>query len=346
MRTASSFLTLLLAATCTVSAQTTDSSASSPPPYAASLDEVHDDLDLDAGEELDQFSLEPMTPAAPGEVDKVQFILRGGASYQFDTGLDTAGDFSVARGSVGLGVQAPLGDRLSLNIGASYSMAYYDFERVLRFGFLEPWSDINTIRIMAIANYELNDQWAIFGGPMATIAAEGGADWSDACTGGGMAGVGYRVGPNVVMRLGVAATSELEDDASISPVILVEWQIDDHWRLGAGGLDAGASDVYGLGVTYAFDERFSIGGRIGAVRNRFRVDDSTFALAPDGIGQDERGIANLALIFRPAQQVEISFIVGVAFGGEIRIENSDGDGLFDEDYDPAAFGGFRVLLRF
>jgi hypothetical protein len=335
---------LLLAATAcsflptAAGAQTTDSS----PPAE---DMAVDDLDLDGTAGLDEFSLEPAEPAEPAGARRMHFVVRGGASHQFDTGLDTAGDFNVTRGSAGAGVHTALGERLSLNVAGLYSVACYDFEQSGTFAFGEPWSDIHTTRVTAIFNYVLDQRWSVFSGPMGSVAAEGGADWSSAVTGGGLAGVGYRASDRVALRLGVAVNSELEEVVSVSPVLLVEWSLDDRWKLTGGGLDAGTTDAVGLAIAYQIDERYSVAARTGFVSNRFRLDDSALGFSPEGVGQDDRTMASVALILAPRPDLRINLVLGVALGGEIRIEDDQGDRVFQQDYDPAAYGGVSLLWR-
>ncbi len=305
------------------------------------MEEGAGDSDIGAVEE---FALTPVSRAAPGEARPKPFFFNARGDYQFDSSIDTAGDFNVTRALAGVGMKFPLGERFGGAVMGVYDFAGYDFDDAAVFGGGEPWGDINSGRFMAVCNYTVNEQWSVFGGGIAAISAESGASASSAWTGGGFIGGGYRASDSLVVRLGVSVVSQLEDDAEVLPIFVFEWQIDERWQLRAGGLDAGASDAFGIGATYKLNEQWSLGARVAYHRNRFRLDDSGFA--PDGVGQDQRVNGTLLATWRPRQHLEISVLGGVAFSGEIRVEDDDGNRLFKEDYDPAPFVGARLAWRF
>jgi hypothetical protein len=197
---------------------------------------------------------------------------------------------------------------------------------------------------MAVINYTVNEQWSISGGGIAAISAESGASSSDAWTGGGFIGGGYHASNSLVVQLGVSVTSQLEDDVLVLPIFVVKWQIDERWQLRAGGLDTGVSDAFGVGTTYKLNEQWSLSARMAYHRKRFRLDDSGFA--PDGVGQDQRVNGTVLATWRPRQHLELSVLGGLAFAGELRVEDENGDRLFKEDYDPAPFVGARLAWRF
>jgi hypothetical protein len=317
-----------------------------PDDTAGSLDSVGsfgpaDSLDTGA---IEDYTLYPITPTGQDESRRIRFVFSTGGEYQFDAGIDRAGDFSVIRASAGLGFSVPVADRLSVAIGTSFGYATYDFDSAAVFGGGTPWEDIFTGQVSAIANYALDDTWSLFGGGLFGMAGEDGADFGDSTSGGGMIGAGYRHSDRLTFRVGVSVMSQIEDDAVVMPVLLMDWKIDERWRLRLGSLDTASGDLIGGGLSYAISERLSVGGRLGWVRSRFRLDDSGYA--PDGVGQDDRFKGTVVLNWRITDNVDVSVHGGVVFGGELRVENESGDRLFKEDYDPAALVGARLAWRF
>lgn len=293
---------------------------------------------------IEDYTLSPITPTGPDESRRIRFVFSTGVEYQFDTGIDRAGDFSVVRAGAGLGLSIPVADRLTVAIGTSFGYAHYDFDSAAVFGGETPWEDIFTGQVSAIANYALDDTWSLFGGGLFGMAGEEGADFSDSTSGGGMIGVGYRHSDRLSFRVGVSVMSQIEDDTVVMPVLLMDWKIDERWRLRLGSLDTASGDLIGGGLSYAVSEQLSVGGRLGWVRSRFRLDDSGFA--PDGVGQDDRFKGMLVLNWRVSDNVDVSVLGGVVFGGELRVEDESGDRLFKEDYDPTALVGARLAWRF
>jgi hypothetical protein len=301
------------------------------------------DLNADVGE-MDDSVVYPDAATGPDGPRPTPFLLHARAEYQFDSGIDSAGDFNVIRAMGGAGFAFPIGDRFGMALGGGFGYKGYDFESAPVFGGSEPWENIYTTILSALAGFKIDDQWSVFGGGIFSLSAEEGADFGSSFTGGGVIGAGYRASPDFVVRLGVSVVSQIEDDVAVLPVVQLDWRITDRWRARAGSLDTGATDVIGAGLTYKLTEQWSIGGRIGYARDRFRLDDSGFA--PEGVGQDDRFKATLSVTWRPTDTFELGLIGGMAFGGELRIEDEDGDRLFKEDYDPAAVVGARMAFRF
>lgn len=303
--------------------------------------ETADLADLSAAEE---YALYPVPAPQPGEARAIRFALSARAEHQFSTGLDGAGDFSASRLTAGLGFALPIGEQFSLAIGSSLGLTAYDFDRDSAFGGSRPWDTIYTGAFTAVGNYRLDETWTVFGGGILGLAGEDGASVGDSATGGGLVGVGYRHSDQLAFRLGLSAISQIEDDVALMPVILVDWRIDEQWRLLVGSLDVGAADAIGVGLSCRISEEWSLGGRLAWVHNRFRLDGSGFA--PDGVGQDDRLKATLVINWRPSDDIELGLLGGLVFSGSMRVEDEDGNRLFKADYDPAGFVGARLAWRF
>ena len=64
------------------------------------------------------------------------------------------------------------------------------------------------------------------------------------------------------------------------------------------------------------------------------------------MGQDEHANAALVLRWRPRPGMYLSVLGGIAFGGQLKIKDDNGDRLFKEDYDVAPFVAARFTWTF
>jgi hypothetical protein len=197
---------------------------------------------------------------------------------------------------------------------------------------------------MGVVTYALDQHWGIVVGGVAGVSLESGAGVSDAWTGGGFIAGRYRASVKLSIQLGVAVASHLDDDPEVLPTFLVNWKIDERWSFQAGAIEFGVTDAIGAGVMYRVSDQLLLGGRVGYIREQFRLDDSGFA--PDGVGQDERGVASLVLNWRPRPGMNIGVLGGIALGGQLEVKDQNGDRLFEEDYDTAPFVAARLAWSF
>lgn len=280
---------------------------------------------------------------SPEWAANIRFSLYGGAMYQFETDLDDGdGEFAAIRGGLGITARTVFSEELSLSIRGDYQINSYDFSGDT-FAGGDLWDDIHTFSVGAIFDFEASDDWRLFAGPVLQFSFEGGAQGGEAITFGGVFGVAYRFSQNLTLGGGIGITSQLEDDMRFFPIFVVNWQITDQLALRNSPL-IGAGSRDGLELVYAWDNRweFAIGG--GYYYNRFRIEGE--AAYEDGIGE-ETGIPIWGRISHACtDNFKINIYGGVMAGGELRLEDEDGDGVANSDYDPAPFVGISGTYRF
>ena len=54
----------------------------------------------------------------------------------------------------------------------------------------------------------------------------------------------------------------------------------------------------------------------------------------------------LRLTWRPDPRFDLNLWAGAAFGGNLRLEDSGGNRITDQDYDPAPMVGLSAQIRF
>jgi len=168
----------------------------------------------------------------------------------------------------------------------------------------------------------------IYAIPTLRFNAESGASLNDGKNGGVLAGAAYRVNDRLTIGPGIGVFSEIEDDTSFFPILIVDWKITDTLSLETGRGFA-ATRGHGLQLNWKYSPRwqFAFGGRYE--KTRFRLDDS--GPAPGGVGQD-KAIPLFALAeFAIAEDMKFSLIGGAETSGHLSLEDGSGRKISSSD---------------
>ncbi len=269
-------------------------------------------------------------------------FLRGGYLHQFETDIDGGGEFSVDRFFVQGGVTYSPQIRRSISLALGYGYDGYDFSGSGRFGAFQPWSHINSYRISTPVRWGFGEKWTLFFIPTLRFTAESGADLDDAAQGGGFAGFSYQFNDRLTLGPGIGALTQIEDSASVFPVILIDWKITDRLSLKTGR-GTGATLGPGLVLDWRASEKWSLslGGRYE--RLRFRLDDR--GLEPKGVGEDRAFPIFGGINYSYSRRFQMSLVGGVEVGGKLSLNDRDGNEIVKESHDPAPFIGLAFSLR-
>ena len=269
--------------------------------------------------------------------------LSGAYIHQGKSDVDAGGDFRVnsfiSRASIGY--RPDYSKEVSFSVG--YKRDEYDFGGVSGISAAQPWDNIDTLGIAAPTRWAFGNGWSMLAIPMLRVMAEEGADWGDSVSGGGVAGVSYRLSDRLTIGPGFGLLTQIEDSVSVFPVIIVDWKITDRLSLETGrGL--GASQGPGLLLSYEVNPSWSLlaGGRLE--RLRFRL--SRQGPVPNGVGEDRGAPLSIGARYNWKRRGAVTFFAGVDVAGELRVESASGRELTSSDYDPAPFLGFSANLRF
>lgn len=267
-----------------------------------------------------------------------------GALYHFDTDIDGGNnDFSVSRVAGSLSFDTTLTETSRVGIAFGYDVSSYDFGGTSGFYAGNPWDDIHTFTAGAIFQFDLNNDWTLFGGPTVQFASESGADFGDGVTGGGLIGASWKASDRLVIGGGLGVTSQIEDNARVFPIVRVEWAINDRWSLTSRAQGNLITPTFlQLGYQATDTLKLSIGG--GYFFRRFALDDGP--LAPGGVGEDEAFAFNIAARWTPSANITLLGLVGSSIGGQLTTESTAGVVLAEQDYDPGLFIGGVVSIRF
>lgn len=282
---------------------------------------------------------DPMGPT-PGW----SFPLEGAYVRQFDTDIDNdGGDFSVDRVFLQAGVTYTIKKRRSVSLSLGYGFDGYDFSGETGFAGLRPWKNINTFRISTPILWGLDDKWTLFFMPSVRFSGESGVNLGDSTHGGFFAGGSYRFGDRLTIGPGIGVVTQIEDNASVFPVLLITWRITDSLTLETGrGLGATLGPGLFLNWKPSDKWRVAFGGRFEKLRFRLNED----GIAPDGVGEDRSFpiLAGVSYHFSP--KIQASLMAGLELGGKFELDDENGNEITEEDYDTAPFAGFSIRFRF
>jgi hypothetical protein len=265
-----------------------------------------------------------------------------GAAHQFEGSLDSGGDFEVTYYAARLGASRVFAERLRAGLSVGYGEDHYSFTNGNIAG-NAPWSDIRDLRVGAPLQYRTEGRWTLFAIPTLRFAAEKRADLEDGRYGGILGGASYRFSERLSLGPGFGIFSEIEDDTSLFPVLLIDWKISDGLRLETGRGFA-ASRGPGIALNWTPDAHWtlSLGARYESFR--FRLDDQ--GTAPGGVGEKRAFPLFLAAKRRIGADVTLAAIVGAELGGRLRLEDRDGALLSESDYDAAPMAGATLRIDF
>ncbi len=265
--------------------------------------------------------------------------LKAGSVYNFETGMEGGGSFSVNRYFAEAGLARMWGFGRMISVSAGYGQDDYHFSGLDT----QPWNNINNFRAGLFARWALDEQWALFAGPSVRSYGEAGTRLGDALTAGFFGGVSYRFGDRLRLGPGFIAFEQLDDDTRYFPVLLVNWNITEKLSFETGGGFAATAGP-GLSLVYDFSKqwKFAVNGRYES--KRFRLNSSGFA--ENGVGEDRNvSVAgNMRYFLYPSGSVGLVF--GCNFAGSLRAYGQSGAKLYEKDYDSGLFGGLDASFRF
>ncbi len=266
--------------------------------------------------------------------------VEGLAVFQGEADLDDGGDFTANRAFLRGSASYAMPNGGSAGVSLSYGTLDYDFS----LGVNDPWQNIRDVRISAPVQIPVGSRARALIVPQLRWDYESDADASDGYTYGVFAGISWQI--NDRLRIGPAfgAFSQLDDDGTeVFPALLVDWEFADRWQLSTGG-GLGATQGPGLTLSYAATDALSLSLSARSESIQFRLDDD--GLAPGGVGSDESLPVVFSVGYEPNPGVSMSAFVGAEFGGELTLDDANGNEVSSQSYDTAPIAGVAVRLRF
>ncbi len=262
--------------------------------------------------------------------------------YQGKADLDRGGDFSVGGAILRGGASTDLGGGNRAGITLAYDYFDYSFSNSGAFGRLAPWSIVQRYGVSAPLSFEVGDGWSVGFVPSVDWFKENGANTGDSLTWGATVSGSRRFEGGNRLGLGVGVFDGIEK-TSVFPFLVVDWRFGDRWRL-INPLSSGPTGPAGLELDYRFDGGWTAGFGAAYRVMRFRLSET--GRVRNGVGE-ESGVPVFVRVTRNfTDQMALHLYGGVVAGGRLRVENSSGNKLREEDFDPAPLFGATLVGRF
>jgi len=279
--------------------------------------------------------------------------------HQFKVDVEDSGT-EIARDNVffSLAHRIKISDKTSFFALGGYSLSAYDFSG--NSGNAYQWDDVHRAVIGGLFGHDLNEEWRIIGGGVVRSWGEGGADYGDSITGGLIGGFDYHPNEDFSIGLLIGAFSGLEESIGLMPVPTLKWKFAEDWKLHVGLVSVFDPGV-GADVSWQVSDTVSLGTGITFQSRRYRLSDKRRAVGgiggsgssnhpnrddDGGIGQESEVPVFVSLKWKPTAKTSIDLLAGVAFAGNVRLEDKDGGRIADDSYDPAPFVGLRGQIAF
>ena len=282
-----------------------------------------------------------LVPGPSGAAETWRSSLSLTPVWQGNAKLDNGGDFDASGIAVRVGASTVFGAGHRVAVALNYDHLDYDFSRETAFGGA-PWGQVQRFGFSVPLLFSGAGGWSYGVAPSVEWAGEQGADSGDSVVYGGIASATRVFAPDRRLGFGVGVFSQLEE-TTVIPIVIVNWRLTDRWSL-VNPLPAGPAGPAGLELDYRFDNGWRLGFGATSRSLRFRLSDT--GSTPGGVGEQQGVPVFLRLSGNISDQASLVLYAGAIFEGELRVEDSGGNKLREESFDPAPLLGATFRMRF
>jgi len=293
--------------------------------------ELVDTVDVVADREVSAFpvvetAVPPDKPLAPKKMDSWEVEAQA-VGYSKADFSDVDGDLAVSRFGAELVYSTPaLGGLWKIKFDVEESK--YDSSNGI-------FDDATEVGVGA-SYFRRGKEWSWFATLNVNDGTGDGSNFGDGTYLEGGGGVSYAVSPTLKLGLGLIGRTQLEDDIVALPIPIIDWEINEHSRLGI----TRSSDP-SIGYTYTVNDSFDCYVQVQRQQRQYRIDDKVLDKA--AFVDEETGLRT-GVIYR-----DPSGFRGEIFAGAAQRKLSidvDGSEVSDEDVDFAGFIGLALTYGF
>jgi hypothetical protein len=271
--------------------------------------------------------------------------LAGAAVKQFDADLSGSdGQFDVNRAYIQPSFGYAWDRRTSVSVAVGLGYTEYDFSRGASIDGQSPWEDIHDYSLSVPIRFSPHEKASAIVIPSVRTNYERGASADDGRTEGMIAGASWKFSETLSVGPGFGWFSELGGGSTAFPILLIDWQITDKISLSTGrGL--AASQGPGLTLNYALNRQWELGltGRYEQIR--FALDEDKSA-PQTRYGEDKSVPLLFTVSYTPWPRTSVSALVGVETNGSLRLDDRDGERLYESDFDTTPVIGVAFSSSF
>ena len=218
-------------------------------------------------------------------------------------------------------------------VNAGYQYEHWSFSSPSAFGSDAPWGSINRPSVGFKVGYQVQPDIGLFVAPQFEWDYETGAGEGGGQNFGAVLGATKIFSRDLVVGLGAGVFHQI-NETKVFPFLIVNWKIDDKWKL-ANPLPAGPAGGAGLELVYAIDDNWDLAAGGTYREYRFRLKNS--GPNANGIGQNQ-GIPLFARLTRKlGPNGRLDLYAGATVAGTLKLRDQDGNTLVSSDYNAAPF---------
>lgn len=262
--------------------------------------------------------------------------------YQFNTTLDSGGRFNWGGAIARASFARPLSQQLSAELDVRYEYQSWRWHEPVAFGNEPAWKNMNAPSIGLNLDYTYAQDLVLSLKPLVEWDYESGANTGDSLTWGAVGAVTKVFSQNLALGIGLGAFRRI-DKTQVLPFPIVNWQINDKWRI-ANPFEAGPAGGAGLEVVYAPNERWEIaeGATYRSYRFRLATDNPT----PSGVGENNFIPIFLRVTRKLTKDARIDFWAAIATFGRASVDYENGGGRYHDDYNVGPALAATFVLQF
>lgn len=262
--------------------------------------------------------------------------------YQFPVHVDGGGTLGVFSLYSYADISKQINEKLGVGLSFKYHFDNYDFSGLTAFYVPRPWKEVQHVGFSVPIFYTLNDKWEFILIPQGQFSGEFDARFGDALAYGGGVAVRYAFRPNVILGVGVAGYYYFEK-ARFFPFLALDIKLSDRLSI-SNPFRLSPAGPAGIIVSYKLNRQWEVGIG-GAIRYyRFRLDYD--GPIPNGIGEYNTIPIFARLGYKPSPNITLDFYGGLSVYNRIRVEDRDGDELYESGQNVAPMIGGSISGRF
>jgi hypothetical protein len=257
---------------------------------------------------------------------------------QFNTRIVDSGSFNWQDASLNVNVTRQITSEFSAGASARYNYQNWSWSDLTAFGGRAPWTAINTPGMGLNFAYSPSPQWRFGFAPTVEWSGETGTGTGGTATYGAVMSAAHTFSKDLTLGVGAGVFRQI-DQTKVFPYLLVNWNITDKLRL-SNPLPAGPSGGAGLELSYAFNDRWTLGGG-GAYRSyRFRLNENS--PVANGIGQNSFVPVFARLSYSIDRTSRVDLYAAATTAGRLSAIDNSGTTLLSTNYQT----GFAMALSF